>query len=61
MGVNTSDGCRQVKRDNRKMKEVCFCSDQNMCNNTLKLPNNLFILVVSFVFVHLLTINKIRS
>jgi len=47
MGVNTSDGCRQVKRDHKKMKEVCFCSDQDMCNMSLKLGNNLFILIIS--------------
>ena len=59
MGVNTSDGCRQVKRDNRKIKEVCFCSDQDMCNNTLKFSsNNLFIFMF---FVHLLILHKIHS
>jgi hypothetical protein len=49
MGVNTSDGCRQVKKENTKMKEVCFCSDQTMCNNAFKLINNLFILFSCFI------------
>ncbi len=61
MGVNTSDGCRQMKRENRKIKEICFCSDQDMCNNTFKLSNNLFNLFISIFFVHILTINKIHS
>jgi hypothetical protein len=49
MGVNTSDGCRQIKRDNRKMKEVCFCSDQDMCNNAFKLTNNVFVLFFLYI------------
>lgn len=50
MGVNTSDGCRQVKRDNKKTKEICFCSDQNMCNNAFKLTKKFYILC-SFLFL----------
>jgi hypothetical protein len=49
MGMNTSDGCRQVKRNDRKIKEVCFCSDEDMCNNAFELPKNFFTLLsVSF-------------
>jgi hypothetical protein len=50
ISVNTSDGCRQVKKDHKKMKEVCFCSDQDMCNNTFKLINNIFIIFFLYIF-----------
>lgn len=32
MGISTSNGCRKIKQENDKMKEICFCSDQDMCN-----------------------------
>jgi hypothetical protein len=32
LGINTSNGCRQVKQNEKKIKEICFCSDQDMCN-----------------------------
>ncbi len=50
MGVNTSDGCRQVKKDHKKMKEVCFCSDQDMCNNAFQLTNNFFLVFFLYIF-----------
>ena len=53
MGVNTSDGCRQVERNDRKIKEICFCSDQDMCNRTWKLTDNAFILLVLVCFLYI--------
>ena len=50
MGVNTSDGCRQVKREDRKVKEICFCSDQDMCNHTFQLRNSCLILLILILF-----------
>ena len=54
MGMNTSDGCRQIRKDGRKMKEVCFCSDEDMCNNAIRPTNYFFILlnVVSCVYLN---------
>ncbi|CAF1291798.1 unnamed protein product [Adineta steineri] len=30
MGIITSNGCRKIKRESDKSKEICFCSDQDM-------------------------------
>jgi len=43
MGIGTSNGCRKIKRENEKPKEICFCSDQDMCNQVTKLTKNFFI------------------
>ena len=51
MGVNTSDGCRQVQRENKKTKEICFCSDQDMCNNTYQLNQQIFLLFIVCFFL----------
>ncbi|CAF0767162.1 unnamed protein product [Rotaria sordida] len=32
MGINTSNGCRKIIKENKKSIEICFCSDQDMCN-----------------------------
>jgi hypothetical protein len=53
MGVNTSDGCRQVKRNDRKIKAVCFCSDQDMCNSAFQLTKHFFIVFSSLFLVYL--------
>ena len=55
MGVNTSDGCRQVRKNNRKIKEICFCSDQDMCNNSFKITKQ-FLILFNFVFLVYLNI-----
>lgn len=55
MGVNTSDGCRQVQRENRKTREICFCSDQDMCNKTWKIDMEIFLLFIAGVFLLLLS------
>ena len=53
LGINTSSGCRQVKHEGRKVKEVCFCSDQEMCNLSYHLSPSIFIslLLLSFFLV----------
>lgn len=51
MGVNTSDGCRQVQRENKKTKEICFCSDQDMCNHTWQLNQHFSLLIITCVFL----------
>ncbi|CAF3558784.1 unnamed protein product [Rotaria sp. Silwood1] len=50
LGINTSDGCRQVKKDDQKMKEICFCSDQDMCNNACKSKMNFFLFPFNLLF-----------
>lgn len=56
MGVNTSDGCRQVQRDQRKTREICFCSDQDMCNKTTrKITNEVFLFFIAGIFLLLLS------
>jgi hypothetical protein len=51
MGINTSNGCRKIKRENEKSKEICFCSDQDMCNTVTKITENIFIYCSVIVFV----------
>ena len=51
IGINTSDGCRKVKRDDRKIKEVCFCSDQDMCNGQAKLAGRSFLVLFSNLLI----------
>lgn len=46
MGINTSNGCRKIKRENDKSLEICFCSDQDLCNQVTKLTKNYFIIIV---------------
>jgi hypothetical protein len=43
MGINTSNGCRKLKRENEISKEICFCSDQDMCNSGINLTEKFFI------------------
>ena len=40
MGINTANGCRRIHQDNEKSKEICFCSDQDMCNHVHRLTTN---------------------
>ncbi len=42
MGIHTSNGCRKIQRENDKPQEICFCSDQDMCNKGQKLPTDFF-------------------
>lgn len=53
MEITTSDGCRIIKRENKKSVEMCFCSDQDMCNGLTQLTLNFFIYssTVSFVLM----------
>ena len=50
MGISTANGCRQVKRENEKAKEICFCSDQDLCNDQMKLAENHFLLLINLLF-----------
>ena len=52
LGINTSTGCRQVKHEGRKLKEICFCSDEDMCNSSFHLCPSLFLFFI-FVFLRL--------
>ncbi|CAF1942215.1 unnamed protein product [Rotaria magnacalcarata] len=52
LGINTSDGCRQVERDDQKVKEICFCSDQDLCNNACKSSNYVFLLFSSLFVLY---------
>ncbi len=45
--------CRQMKRDNRKMKKVCFCSEQNICNNTFILKKSFFHSIEFYFFLYI--------
>jgi hypothetical protein len=51
MGINTSNGCRKLKRENEKSQEICFCSDQDMCNKVTKITKNYFISCSAILFV----------
>lgn len=51
MGLVTTNGCRKIKRDNKKSIEICFCSDQDMCNKVTKLRENSFIYASTILFV----------
>lgn len=53
LGINTSDGCRQVRKDDHKVKEICFCSDQDMCNDAFYLTNYTFIIFLSVGILYL--------
>ena len=53
MGMNTSNGCRKVKRDEKKTKEVCFCSDQDFCNNSSKEKKEFFLMFNLVLIVYL--------
>lgn len=57
MGINTSNGCRKIKRENDKSLEICFCSDQDLCNKVTKIAKNYFIIFCSailFVYMFIL-------
>ena len=49
MGINTSNGCRKVKRENERSKEICFCSDQDMCNSMRQLTAHVFSTLASLL------------
>jgi hypothetical protein len=51
MGINTSNGCRKIKRENDKLKEICFCSDQDLCNKVTKITENYFIYCSTILFM----------
>ncbi len=51
MGINTLNGCRKIKRENEKSQEICFCSDQDMCNKVTKLTQNFFIYSTVLLFI----------
>ena len=53
MGIVTANGCRKLKRDSDKSKEICFCSDQDMCNQVMKVSNSLFIQYASVLTLFL--------
>ena len=40
MGISTANGCRKIQRENEKAKEICFCSDRDLCNAQTKLFSN---------------------
>jgi hypothetical protein len=52
MGINTSNGCRKLNRENEKSQEICFCSDQDMCNKVTKLIPNFFIYCTILLFMY---------
>ncbi|CAF2742928.1 unnamed protein product [Rotaria sp. Silwood2] len=56
LGINTSDGCRQIKKVNQKMKEICFCSDQDMCNRSYKSTYYFFLLCNPIFLVYFKTL-----
>ncbi len=51
MGINTSNGCRKINRENDKPKEICFCSDQDMCNKVTKIKENYFVYCSTILFL----------
>jgi hypothetical protein len=51
MGINTANGCRKLNRENEKPKEICFCSDQDMCNKVNKMTKNFLIYCSNILFL----------
>ena len=53
LGINIEDGCRQIRRKNETDKEICFCSDQDLCNRMFRIYMNdlLLLVVLYFVFI----------
>lgn len=50
MGINTANGCRKITRDNDKSQEICFCSDQDLCNRDSQVTKNLFMYCTTIFF-----------
>lgn len=61
MGISTANGCRKVQRENEKSKEICFCSDRDLCNSQPKFISNsssfLFVLQLIFFYFFFVKIN----
>ena len=51
MGINTGNGCRKITRENDKPQEICFCSDQDLCNRNSKIPKNIFMYCTTIFFL----------
>jgi hypothetical protein len=51
MGINTANGCRKLNRENEKSKEICFCSDQDMCNKVNQVTTNFLIYCSNILFL----------
>ena len=57
LGINTSSGCRKVKQNDQYVKEICFCSDQDLCNRAIDLIEKKFFHGIS-LFLVFITMNK---
>lgn len=51
MGINTANGCRKINRENDRSQEICFCSDQDMCNSDTKVTENFFMYSTTIFFL----------